>query len=64
MLTSKQIMNEICKRIIILSPQERVIFLKELGIEISIEQCSSLTFETDVIDLIEYLSNSSDNKII
>ncbi|WP_027089757.1 hypothetical protein [Thomasclavelia saccharogumia] len=64
MLTSKQIMNEICKRIIILSPQERVAFLKELGIEISIEQCSSLAFETDIIDLIEHLSNNSDNKII
>ena len=48
----------------LLYPQERVAFLKELGIEISIEQCSSLAFETDIIDLIEHLSNNSDNKII
>lgn len=62
MLTSKQIMKQICKRIIVLSPKERVIFLKSLGIEISVEQCSLLTFEAGIIDLIEQLSN--DDEII
>lgn len=62
MLTNKQIMKQICKGIIVLSPKERVIFLKSLGIEISVEQCSSLTFEAGIINLIEQLAN--DDEII
>lgn len=56
MLTNKQI----CKGIIVLYPKERVIFLKSLGIEISVKQCSWLTFEAGIINLIEQLSNGDE----